>query len=120
MSLWRLLYTGYEKNGVIVKMTLDEAAIKVQISKKSLDDYLMQLRSAKKYGFDFDKHIKEKIGVIRSFVRKMKEQEKLNKQKGISGFNNPDGEVAEDNKDAAARSTATARKGRKQNFKSKP
>ena len=73
VSLWRLLYTGYEKNGVIVKMTLDEAAVKVQISKKSLDDYLMQLRSAKKYGFDFDKHIKEKIGVIRSFVRKMKE-----------------------------------------------
>ncbi len=67
-----MLYTGYEKNGVIVKMTLEEAATKVQISKKSLDDYLMQLRSAKKYGFDFDKHIREKVGVIRSFVRQMK------------------------------------------------
>lgn len=44
VSMWRLLYTGYMKNGVLVKMTLEEAAEKVKISKKSLDDYLMQLR----------------------------------------------------------------------------
>ena len=70
-----MLYSGYEKNGEIVRVSLEEAAQTVKISKKSLDDYLMQLRSAKKYGFDFEKHAKEKVGVIRSFVRKMKEKE---------------------------------------------
>ena len=44
VSMWRLLYTGYMKNGQLIKMTLEEAAEKVKISKKSLDDYLMQLR----------------------------------------------------------------------------
>lgn len=76
VSLWRLLYTGFHKNGVFIKMSLEEAAIKVKISKKSLDDYLMQLRSAKKFGFDFDKHNNDKVGVIRSFVRKKKEEER--------------------------------------------
>lgn len=77
MSLWRLLYTGFHnKNGAFIKMSLEEAAQKVKISKKSLDDYLMQLRSAKKFGFDFDKHNNDKVGVIRSFVRKKKEEER--------------------------------------------
>jgi len=41
VSLWRLLYTGFHKNGVFIKMSLNDAAEKVKISKKSLDDYLM-------------------------------------------------------------------------------
>ena len=76
VSLWRLLYTGFHKNGAFIKMSLEDAAQKVKISKKSLDDYLMQLRSAKKFGFDFDKHNNDKVGVIRSFVRKKKEEER--------------------------------------------
>lgn len=76
VSLWRLLYTGFYNKGVFVKMSLEEAAQKVEISKKSLDDYLMQLRSAKKYGFDFKRHAHEKVGVIRAFVRQKKDQEK--------------------------------------------
>ena len=59
-------------------MSLSEAAEKVQISKKSLDDYLMQLRSAKKFGFDFSSHNDDKVGVIRSFVRKKKEEVRKN------------------------------------------
>lgn len=57
-------------------MSLEEAAQKVKISKKSLDDYLMQLRSAKKFGFNFDGHNNDKVGVIRSFVRRKKEEER--------------------------------------------
>ena len=77
VSLWRLLYTGYtDEKGLLKKHSLEEAAVKVQISKKSLDDYLMQLRSAKKFGFDFDKHYNDKVGVIRSFVRSKKQEEK--------------------------------------------
>jgi hypothetical protein len=84
VSLWRLLYTGFHKNGVYVKMSLEEAAQKVKISKKSLDDYLMQLRSAKKFGFDFESNSHEKVGKIRSFVKKKKEEERarLNQIKG--------------------------------------
>ena len=61
---------------MLVKLSLEEAAARVKISKKSLDDYLMQLRSAKKFGFDFSQHSDEKVGVIRSFVRKKKIEER--------------------------------------------
>ena len=87
VSLWRLMYTGFtNKQGVFIKKSLEDAAKEIKISKKSLDDYLMQLRMAKKFGFDFDSHIHEKIGVVRSFVRKRKEEEKLQK-KGSAGGN---------------------------------
>jgi hypothetical protein len=43
--LWRKLYNGFaDERGNLVKLTLEEAADKVGISKKSLDDYLIQLR----------------------------------------------------------------------------
>ena len=53
MSLWRRLYNGVQRNGQLVRYTLEEAANKVNVSKKSLDDYLLQLRFGKKYNFDF-------------------------------------------------------------------
>lgn len=68
-------------------MSLEEAAQKVKISKKSLDDYLMQLRSAKKFGFDFERHSKEKVGVIRSFVRKKKDEERKRITKAVNDAN---------------------------------
>ena len=77
MSQWRLFYRGCHYKGTFVKLSLEEAAQRVKISKKSLDDYLMQLRSAKKYGFEFEKHTQDKVGIIRSFVRKKKEEERL-------------------------------------------
>jgi hypothetical protein len=51
---------------------LEDAANKVGVSKKSLDDYLLQLRFGKKYGFDFQKHRHEKVGVLRSYVKESK------------------------------------------------
>ena len=53
VSLWRRLYNGVQRNGQLVRYTLEEAATKVDVSKKSLDDYLLQLRFGKKYNFDF-------------------------------------------------------------------
>jgi hypothetical protein len=43
---WRRLYTGVidPTTGQSVKMSLEEAAQRVAISKKSLDDYLLQIR----------------------------------------------------------------------------
>jgi len=56
--------------------SLEDAAKKVSISKKSLDDYLLQLRYGKKYGFDFNEHKEAKIGILRAFVKKKKQEEK--------------------------------------------
>lgn len=53
VSLWRRMYNGIERDGNIVRYSLEDAAVKVGISKKSLDDYLLQLRFGKKFGFDF-------------------------------------------------------------------
>jgi len=45
VSQWRKLYNGYmNENHELVRMSLEEAAEKVGVSKKSLDDYLSQLR----------------------------------------------------------------------------
>jgi hypothetical protein len=62
------------------RWSLEDAARKVDVSKKSLDDYLLQLRFGKKFGFDFEKHRDSKVGVLRSFVKN--EKEKLKKQNG--------------------------------------
>ena len=71
--MWRRLYTGFRDNeGRTIKLTLEEAAKKVGISKKSLDDYLIQLRNGRNLGFNFNKHQNDKIGVLRSFVKKNK------------------------------------------------
>ena len=69
VSLWRKLYNGVQRDGTLVRYSLEDAARKVGVSKKSLDDYLLQLRFGKKYGFDFQKHRNEKVGVLRSYVK---------------------------------------------------
>jgi len=53
VSLWRRLYNGVLRDGNLVRYSLEDAATKVNVSKKSLDDYLLQLRFGKKYSFDF-------------------------------------------------------------------
>lgn len=67
-----------------MRYSLEEAASKVGVSKKSLDDYLLQLRFGKKYDFNFQAHSKDKVGVLRSFVKKAKAQDK-NAKSGKSG-----------------------------------
>ena len=55
VSLWRKLYNGLpDSTGKPVRYSLEEAASIVGVSKKSLDDYLSQLRKGRKYGFDFN------------------------------------------------------------------
>lgn len=67
---WRKLYNGfYNENGEHTRYSLDQAAKIIDISKKSLDDYLLQLRLGRKYGFDFNKYQNEKVGMLRVFVK---------------------------------------------------
>jgi len=52
---WRKLYSGVRdpRTGQIIKLSLDEAAQRVGVAKKSLDDYLLQIRFARRFGFNF-------------------------------------------------------------------
>ncbi len=92
---WRKLYAGTtDDNGQIIKYSLEEAAAKVGVSKKSLDDYLLQLRMGKKYGFDFQANCENKVGVLRAFVKKHREGDK--KSAGEEGPVEEDGEEEEE------------------------
>lgn len=65
---WRNYYTG--ESGVRgAKFSLEEAAHYVKISKKSLDDYLFQIRYGHQHHFNFNEHYNDKVGVLRDFVR---------------------------------------------------
>ena len=73
---WRKLYNGYkdERNNYF-KYSLDNAAEKINVSKKNLDDYLLQIRLGRKYGFNFNENKYKKIGELRDFVKDIKERE---------------------------------------------
>lgn len=73
VARWRNLYNGVSTGrGETVRMTLEEAALQVGISKKSLDDYLLQLRFGRRFGFNFQEHCHEKVGLLRSYVKDCK------------------------------------------------
>jgi hypothetical protein len=73
--MWRKMYSGFiDERGRRIKLTLEEAADKVGISKKSLDDYLIQLRIGKMLGFNFNEHQNDKVGILRSYVRKHRKE----------------------------------------------
>lgn len=63
----------------MLRYSLEDAAQKVGVSKKSLDDYLLQLRFGKKFGFDFQKHKDDKVGILRSYVKTEKGNSKKKK-----------------------------------------
>ncbi len=73
VALWRRFYTGfYDEKGNFIQKPLEQAATEVGIAKKTLDDYLLQIRCGKKYGFNFNENVDKKIGELRAFVRESK------------------------------------------------
>ena len=81
VSKWRKLYNGMPNTkGEVVKLTLEEASTKVGISKKSLDDYLLQLRFGRKFGFNFQEHKDDKVGLLRAYVKKFKRLQNYSKK----------------------------------------
>lgn len=61
---------GYpDEKGNNIKLNLDVAAKMIGISRKTLDDYFLQLRRAESFGFDFQAHQDDKMGVLRKFVK---------------------------------------------------
>lgn len=53
---------------------MDSAAKELGIQKKTLDDYNYQLQLGESYSFDFQKHKDDKIGFLRQFIKKKKEE----------------------------------------------
>lgn len=47
----------------------------IGVSKKSLDDYFLQLRLGELYGFDFKENLDQKIGVLRAHIRRNESKE---------------------------------------------
>lgn len=68
---WRAMHeTGFrDKDGNLQKINLDQAANIIGISRKTLDDYYLQLRRAEQLGFDFERNKSEKMGTLRKFVK---------------------------------------------------
>ena len=59
---WRKLYESR-------KLNLTKAAKLIEISKKSLDDYFLVIRTAEILGFDFPSNLDHKIGDLMAFIR---------------------------------------------------
>lgn len=72
VQAWRKLYAGFvdSTTGQVIKLNLHEAASRLGVPKKSLDDYLIMIKHAQNAGFDFIKHKNERFGILRSFVKK--------------------------------------------------
>jgi hypothetical protein len=58
--LWRQMHDGIEENGKKVQIPLDVAAQRVGISKKTLDDYLFQIKFENFFFFFFFNFCKKK------------------------------------------------------------
>jgi len=87
VNQWRKLFNGYINNrNEFVKLSLDSAAKELNISKKTLDDFLRQLRLGRKLGYDFNKNISQHVGDLRDHVKKS--LKKLNKSSSKSSSNN--------------------------------
>ena len=72
--LWKKIYQGItDDNGNKKKITLQQAAEEVNLSKKSLDEYLNQILLGKKYGFNFNIHKNDKVGMLRGYVKKQQQ-----------------------------------------------
>ena len=72
--LWKKIYQGIiDDKGNKKKITLQQAAEEVNLSKKSLDEYLNQILLGQKYGFNFNIHKNDKVGMLRGYVKKQQQ-----------------------------------------------
>lgn len=75
---WRKWCAGViDNNGLILKYSREEAAEKVGLSKKSLDEYHWQIKIGQEYGFNFEKEKDRKFGVLRAFVKEQERKKKF-------------------------------------------
>ena len=81
VTVWRRLYRGVKTShgdaDSLVRYSLTDAAHKVGISRKTLDDYLHLLAMGRKFGFPFTARSNDKVGQLRAFVSKAKATERV-------------------------------------------
>ena len=65
--------------------SLEDAAKKVGISKKSLDDYFLQLKNGKANGFNFNEHKSDKIGILRNWNKTHRENKQAASKAAVTG-----------------------------------
>ena len=100
VNAWRRLYNGfYNENGEYTRYSLDQAAKMVGISKKSLDDYLLQLRLGRKYGFNFNQNKTKKVGILRAFVKRHRAMLQGGQQSNEEENNENEGQQASNDSD---------------------
>ena len=76
---WRKLYNGSNEPAINKeKYSLTEAASKIGFSKKSLDDYLLQLRRGRILKFDFNANKNERVGVLRAYIKDQLKDKEVN------------------------------------------
>lgn len=73
MRQWREYYDTPDTQSGRRLYTLDEAAKKVGMAKKTLDDYYNHLRIAQEHDFNLERFREAKIGILRKFVKIAKE-----------------------------------------------
>lgn len=73
---WRELH---QSRNSLKKISLLQAAKMLNTPKKSLDDYYYQLRLGEKHGFDFENHLFDRVGVLRTYLKNHKAHSSIDK-----------------------------------------
>jgi len=75
---WRRLYNGFTIDGSKKRKSLSlfESAAVVQVNKKSLDDYMLQIKQGFTNNFPWNKMYNEKVGKLREWNKKAKKMAK--------------------------------------------
>lgn len=74
VAQWRKIHMENQK-----KITLEEAANMVGVSRNTLDDYYFQIKLAEKYGFNFEKELDQPFMTLRKFVKENEEKKQKTK-----------------------------------------
>jgi hypothetical protein len=70
VNKWRAIYNELKGSMPRTRRLSEKAAEMVGIPKKSLDDYMHQIKLGKLYNFDFNKNLECMIGELRRFNKK--------------------------------------------------
>ena len=73
---------------MIKKLSSQEAADKIGMSKRSLEDYFTIIKLAEKYGFDFESKMKNAFAELRTFVKEHHESKPAPKVQILEKFKN--------------------------------
>ena len=92
---WRQLQVGVveDHNGTQKRVSYpaDEAANLVQISQRTLNDYMNLIINGSRYGFDFEKNSHNGVGMLRKFVEFHKRKNSVGKAASKNYWRRPVG-----------------------------